>query len=173
MAELTPKHLKFIDEYLKHGIGSKAVIACGMSASGASVTANRFLKDPRIVAELARRRQLSEKRAQLSVEMVMSELKNLVTSNVQDLYNEDGTLKGIHELPADVAKAISSIEMGDKGSGIKKLKTHNKLGAIELASKLLGMVRAEQENRQSVTIILAPPPEIAKPVDTAQLRPEW
>jgi phage terminase small subunit len=173
MAELTVLQSKFIDGYLKHGVGSKAVIDAGGSPNGASVTANRLLKHPKVAAEIARRRQLSEKRAQLSVEMVMSELKNLVTSNVQDLYNEDGTLKGIHELPADVAKAISSIEMGDKGSGIKKLKTHNKLGAIELASKLLGMVRAEQENRQSVTIILAPPPEIAKPVDTAQLRPEW
>jgi phage terminase small subunit len=42
MAELNVKQKKFVDEYLKHGVGSKAVIAAGYSPNGASVTANHY-----------------------------------------------------------------------------------------------------------------------------------
>jgi terminase small subunit-like protein len=173
MAELNVRHKKFIEEYLKHGNGSKAVIACGMSANGASVTANRFLKDPRIAAEIARRRSVSEKRAELNAEMVMSELRNLVASNPKDFYDEHGNLKPINELPDDVAKTISSLEMAEKGSGVKKLKTHSKLGAIELASKLLGMLKDQESARASVTIVLAEAPQIERPAEGAVLLPEW
>lgn len=173
MAELSVKHKKFIDEYLKHGVGSRAVIAAGMSANGASVTANRFLKDPNIAAEITRRRSVSEKKAQLSAEMVLNELKNLVVANAQHLFDDKGELIPIHLLPPDVAATIASVEMGEKGCGIKKLRQHSKLGAIELAAKLLGMVRDQQAAQASVQIILAAPPELPAPVSQAMLRPEW
>jgi phage terminase small subunit len=173
MAELTVLQSKFVTRFMLHGIGSKAVIEAGGSPNGASVTANRLLKNPKVAAELARRRSVSEKRAQLSADMVLSELQKLVVSNVQDLFDDQGNLKPIHELPADVAATISSIEMGDKGAGIKKLKQHSKLGAIELASKLLGMLKNQEAAQASVQIILAPPVELPARPDTSLLRPEW
>jgi phage terminase small subunit len=173
MAELTVLQSKFIANYMRHGVGSRAVIEAGGSPNGASVAANRLLKNPKVAAEIARRRQVSENRTQLNADMVMNELKNLVVSNVQDLFDDQGNLKPIHELPADVAKTISSLEMGDKGPGIKKLKQHSKLGAIELASKLLGMLKNQEAAQASVTILLGPAPELPAPIEHAQLKPEW
>ena len=53
----TRKQMKFIDEYVKNPLktGREIVIACGYSDKGASVTANRLLKDIKIKEEIDRR----------------------------------------------------------------------------------------------------------------------
>jgi phage terminase small subunit len=172
--QLNEMQRAFALAYSKSGNATTSAISAGYSEATASVTGCQMAKKPLIAAEIVRLRAKIEKKAELSAEKVAAELAKLVFSNVQDLYANDGSLKPIHELPADVAAAISSIEMSEKGGGVSKVKTHSKLGAIELATKLLGMVREREQAQGSVQIIMAPYPEIpVVTLDGAKLSPVW
>jgi Terminase small subunit len=167
MSALSPKELKFIEEYRKHGVGSKAVVAAGYSETGASVTANRLLKRPKVAAEMARRDSKSEKNAESLVDTIRREILNLATVDPADIWTDDHKLKPLNEIPEAARRAISTIN--DKG-----IKTHSKLGALELLAKVTGMVKEQQTQQQAVQIIIAAPP--ARPavsVESAKLLPEW
>lgn len=174
---LNERQRAFCEAYIKSGSATSAAVSAGYSEKTAGQIGFQNLRVPSIAAEIARLTARIEKKAELNAELVLSELRNLVVSNVADMYDADGNIKPINELPPEIAKTISSIEFGDiKGSGprgVRKLKTHNKLAALELASKLLGMISANESAQASVHITLAAPPELPERVDTAQLRPCW
>jgi phage terminase small subunit len=171
MRDCDPKELKFIDGYLEHGVGSKAVIDAGYSATGASVTANRLLKRPHIAAKIARRRQVTEKKSALSAEKIFDALNNLVDFDIGQCFGADGKLLPIKEIPLEARKALSAIDLSKPGGSIK---ASSRLGAIELSAKLLGMVKQEQVQQQAVQIIIAPPPSLPEvTVEHRQLKPEW
>jgi phage terminase small subunit len=170
MAELTVLQSKFITQYLLHGVGSKAVTEAGGSPNGASVTANRFLKNPKIAAEIARRREVSQKKSELTTQKLMDALNDLVDFDPAKMYDADGKLLRIVDMDPATRKAIAGIEEDlIKGT---KLRLSSRLQSIELAAKILGMLKSEPQQNQGVTIILAPPPEIP-PAPAAPLLPNW
>ena len=59
--ELSPKARKFVTEYLKDFNGTQAAIRAGYSSTGAGVTANRLLKNPKIHDMVARVEDHDEK----------------------------------------------------------------------------------------------------------------
>jgi hypothetical protein len=169
MADLTNKEHLFVTEYLKHGVGSKAVIAAGYSQSGASVTANRLLKRASVAAAIARHRRPIEKKSELTAGKILEALNGLVDMDPAMLFDENNKLRPINEIPLEARKALTGIDM-DKGS----VKFASRLGAIELSAKLLGMIREQQTQQTSVQIIVAAHPEIpVVTLDGAKLTPEW
>jgi phage terminase small subunit len=172
--QLNAPQRAFAEAYAKCGNATSSAIQAGYSEKTAPQMGCKLVKHKLIAVEIARLRSKLEKKSELSAQVIYDELAKLVTSNVKDLYDEQGNLKPIHELPDEVAATISSLEMGDKGSGIRKLKTHSKLEALSLASKLLGLVQETQNAQASVQIILAPAPAIPAPaVAHSKLLPEW
>jgi phage terminase small subunit len=172
--QMNQQQRAFAEAYAKSSNATSAAITAGYAEASAAQMGYKLVRNKSVAAEIVRLRSKIEKKAELSAEKVAAELAKLVFSNVQDLYADDGSLKPIHELPADVAAAISSIEMNEKGGGVSKVKTHSKLGAIELATKLLGMVREREQAQATVQIIMAPYPEIpVVTLDGAKLSPVW
>jgi hypothetical protein len=111
-------------------------------------------------------------------EKILREVQRLATTDIRELYTDDGILKPISEWPADVAAAVSSFEtdeiyekvgresvhVGDR----KKLRLSDKLKALELLGKGQGMFaqkvevtgKLSYEQFMATTYITNPPPAL-------------
>jgi phage terminase small subunit len=174
MSELTVLQSKFINQYLMHGIGSKAVIEAGGSPNGASVTANRFLKNPKIAAEIARRRAKIQEKSELSEKKLKDALNELVDFDPADMYDEKGDLLPIAKMPAHTRKAIAGFEesVGKMGGKDRKFKLSSRLQAIEMGLKLLGLLKNEPQQQQAVQIVISAPPNY-QPAPPTPIFPDW
>lgn len=169
---LSPRQLAFIDSYLETSDGTKAAKSAGYSNKTAHVQASQLLRHPSIAAEIARRRRPIEKKSQLTAERVIQELSNLAFFDPASMYDEDGKLLKVKDMPEATRRAIAGIEE-DLVKGTK-LRISSKLGSLELAAKILQLVKQEQTQQTAVQITIAAPPELPKPdPNRPQLLPEW
>lgn len=84
------------------------------------------------------------KRTEVTQDMVIKELARLAFFDIRKIFNNDGTLKKVHELDDDSAAAITSIELVDIGADgqlvlSKKFKTEGKIKALNLLGVNMGM----------------------------------
>ena len=92
-------------------------------------------------------------RGEWFVQRVTQELKAIGLLDIIDIYNNDGTIKRIEDIPENARRVIADIEVreifedtsqGKKWIGYtKKIKFNNKLKAIELLMKHLNMFMDE------------------------------
>ena len=149
--KLTPKQEKFCQEYIIDFNATRAAIEAGYSKKTANVIGNENLIKPYIATRLQELMKEREERTEITQDMVVKELANIAFFDIGNVF--DGyTLKEIDQLPDTVRKAISSIkvreEKGDAGQSIAELKefrANDKLKAIELLGKHLGMFVDKQE----------------------------
>lgn len=83
-------------------------------------------------------------------ERCLQELRAIATVDIRQAYNEDGTIKSMRDMPANVAAALSSVETDElfEGTGTdrelvgytKKVKFWDKAKAIELFMKKHGLL---------------------------------
>lgn len=155
MAErtLTPKQQKFVAEYLIDLNATQAAIRAGYSARTARNIAQELLTKPHIQAELQKRREKVEKKLEISQEMVIAELAAIAFSNGADYAKVvgNGVSSYVKFTPTDQLdpmklKAIASIEESQNGM---KVKTHDKLRAIELLSKFMGWFDQQKEESET------------------------
>jgi phage terminase small subunit len=142
---LTPKQVKFCAEYLKDFNGTQAAIRAGYSKRTANEQASRLLANVNIQKHLTPKKVKLMEKAEITQERVMQEIGRLALSNVKRLYNEDGTLKAVHELDDEVAATIASVELDEVYHGkkvfvkSKKVKMWNKEKALEMLAKHFGI----------------------------------
>ena len=174
MPQLTAKEHAFVNSYIAQGVnvvGSKAAIDAGYAEKSAAVTSSKLLKKTHIAAEISRRRQVSEKKSALTAEKIFDALNNLVDFDIAQCYDDAGNLLAINKMPLEARKALTSIDLSKPGGHIKST---SRLGAIELAAKLLGMVKEQQTQQQAVQIIIsAPAVQVESRQESAKLLPEW
>ena len=72
---------------------------------------------------------------------ILREIKAIGGANIADAYNDDGTIKSIHEMPLQLQRAIVSIKSGVSmdGEAWLEMKTADKLKALELYGKTLAL----------------------------------
>lgn len=138
---LNPRQLRFVDEYMVDMNATQAAIRSGYSKRSASEQGYDLLRHPQIALAIeAKRKELAHK-AGVTVERVLSELSRIAFSDVRRLYHEDGRIKAPHEWDDDMARALSgveTIEAGDSGATLKKVRLWDKRGALEALLKHLG-----------------------------------
>jgi phage terminase small subunit len=169
---LKPKHASFLKAYISNGHNSAAAArSAGYSERSAPQTGSALLKHPDIAAELARLQSKTEKKLELTANRLMEELSHLAYLDPADLYDPvTGKLLAVKDMPEGARRAIAGIEENEK---FTKVRLASKLGSIELAAKLLGILRQDPQSQQAVQIIIAAPPAIPERTETSQLRPEW
>lgn len=148
----------FVREYLVDYNAKAAAIRAGYNEDGAEASARRLLNDPDVQRFITQQTRLREKRLELSADAVLSELMKHAFFNPLDFYDEDGSLKSIGEIPVDAAVNIASLDVVDEyaGRGInrqlvgrsKKVRFTDKIKALELLSKHLGLL--EKDRQQDV-----------------------
>lgn len=145
--KLTPKQAMFVSEYLVDFNGTQAAIRAGYSPKTANEQAAGLLAKTSIQQAIQAKQEKRVAKLDISAERLDREAARLAFFDIRKLYRQDGTLKAIHELDEDTARAISGIEaqvIGNEDSGVsvvRKYKTASKEKALELLYRRLGLLK--------------------------------
>jgi len=160
MPNLTPKQLRFIDEYLIDLNATQAAIRAGYSKNTAKQIGSENLTKPDISLEIANRGRQVTQSTGITIERTLQELGRLAFSDVRKLYNADGSLKSIVDLDDDAAAMLGGVDVVEMqgaaeidGEGnikhvpmyTKKVKIWDKNSALEKAMKYLQLLQPEKE----------------------------
>jgi len=162
------KHARFIAEYLIDLNGRQAAIRAGYSPKTAEVQASQLLSKPNIRAAVAAAQEKRLKKLDISAERVLSELARIGFSDLRGVFDEDGSLLAMSDLPDDVAPIIASVEVtrertrvnGDRTEteSVTKVRAWDKVKALELLAKNLGLLkdRLQIEGVPALRVIRGP-----------------
>ena len=163
--KLTPKQKRFCLEYIVDLNGKQAAIRAKYSEKTAKEQACRLLTNVYIKAEVKKFMDKRADKLEITAERVLKELARLAYIDTNDLYDENGSLKSINELHENVSRCISSIEVTEKAGAamiggkegirhisenLKKIKTYDKLRALDLLGKHLKLFGDESKDTAPV-----------------------
>lgn len=147
---LNPRQRAFADAYAcdPERNATRAYIAVGYAARGnaAEVCAARLLRNVQVAAYVKQReaeaREHAEERYQVTQDNVLAELAGITYSDPADLYDEEGKLLPIHQIPERARRAIASIEYGKDGV---KIKFWSKTAGADMLAKHLNLYEQHQK----------------------------
>ena len=150
--KLTPKQMRFVDEYMVDFNATQAAIRAGYKAKTAHVIGAENLRKPKIAEEIARRQKDLQRRTEVTQERVVMELARIAFANIADYIHvetqtrtkDDGTevtyqtvmFNETQELSADQRAALAVVKQSVNGF---ELKLHDKIKALELLGRHIGM----------------------------------
>jgi phage terminase small subunit len=149
--KLTTKQKFFIAEYQKDWNARQAAIRAGFSSKTAKEKGYELIHKNSLVKE-ALDQAISDNLMKIGVraERALTEIARVAFSDLRKLYNEDGSLKLPSEWDDDEAAAIAGVEVLEEFSGrgedrtlvgfTKKVRVFDKIKALELLSKHLGII---------------------------------
>ena len=153
MAKLTAKQQMFVKEYLVDLNATQAAIRAGYSAKTAEWIGPQLLGKTHVATAIQAAMDERSARVEITADRVLQEIAKLAFSNLQDFYNENGALKEIHELPRDVAAALSSVKVNlTEACAVQEVKLHDKKGSLELLGKHLILFTDKTKVEHSGTI---------------------
>jgi phage terminase small subunit len=148
-AELSEREWLFCEQFAVDLNATEAAVRAGYGKTRkrAKEQASKLRRNPRIAAAISR---LVAERAGVTQTTLLTELGAIARSRVTDVLGlKDGDLivKDLSELTDEQLGAIEAIEevLGPDGAKTLKIKFHDKLGAIALLMKALGMNKSRVE----------------------------
>ena len=141
---LTPKQKRFVDEYIVDQNATQAAIRAGYKEKTAYAIGVENLKKPQIFAEIAARLDKLLKETRVTQERVVHELAAIGFADITDYISVRGEtvfIKDTSELTQAQRAAVASIKQGQYGIEIK---LNDKLRAVELLAKHLGMLEQRE-----------------------------
>lgn len=94
------------------------------------------------------------KKNEVTVERVIEEAARIVLADIRTIFDENGNILPIHDMPDDIARCLAGIDVFEEYTGkgdkreilgyTKKLKFWNKLDAIEKLAKIKGWYAPEK-----------------------------
>ena len=143
--KLTPKASVFLEHYFANGFNADAAARAAGFAS-----AQIGLGSPGVREAIDLHKALAAERVGLTSDYLLATLKSFIDFDVAELYAEDGADLPVRQLPAHVRKAIAALEHNQWG---RKVKATDKLGAVTLAMKHLGLLVERVEHSGEVGVI--------------------
>lgn len=111
------REIKFVAEYVANGgNGTQAMLKIepGMSEEVARNSASRLIAKANVQAGIERTLRAQIKRIDLKADRVLLELYRILTVDINEAFDEEtGALKPLKEIPEDVRRAISGIEVDE------------------------------------------------------------
>lgn len=137
----------FVDAYVETGVGSDAWLKVNPKAMRPDQQASRLLANPDVKAAVAERTEQAIARAGVRQARVLEELAAIAFADVAELFDEDGNLCKLKDVPARARAAIQAIDceelLAGRGEGrkpfavVRKLRTHSKVEALKLLGQHL------------------------------------
>lgn len=138
-----PKQQRFADEFLCNLNAKEAAIKAGYSPKTAEQIGYQLLQKTSVQEYLARRMKEREKRTEITQDRVLAELALIAFGRQSDLmtWGPAGVvLKDSEQLTGDATAMVAEVsETVTLAGGTVKIKTHDKVRALELVGKHLGM----------------------------------
>jgi len=149
--KLTAKSAAFIEYCLVDPNYTKAAIAAGYSPRTASAMAYKLVRHPSVKAELARRRAQQAKKMEITQEKVLQEIARVAFANMGDFASWGNGLC-ILKPSLDVdAKVVESVKVDTQGN--VSIKLHNKLKALDMLCKHLGLYEETKDESARQALI--------------------
>lgn len=143
---MTPKQQMFVKEYLIDLNATQAAIRAGYSAKNADVIGNQLIGKTLVSNAIQAAMEKRSTRLEITADKVLQEIAKLAFANLQDFYDENGSLKDIHTLPRDVAVALSSSKINlTEACAVQEIKLHDKKGSLELLGRHLKLFTDKTE----------------------------
>lgn len=148
--KLTAKQEAFVDEYLIDLNATQAAIRAGYSKKTAQMIGFENLSKPVISAAIELAMKARSDRTEVTADRVLAEYAKLAFLDPRRFYNDKGALIPVYELHADVAAALSGMEVTVERAGkdedgkqefadVTKIKFADKKGALDSVARHLGM----------------------------------
>lgn len=166
--KLTPKQKLFVKEYLIDLNATQAAIRAGYSKKTAYRTGADNLKKPQIQAELEKAIKAREKRTEITQDRVLKELAKIGFADIKDFlsYRTEKTLVGVDDegteiygyrqiidtIPSDEVDGAVISEVSLARDGTFKFKLQDKIKALEMMGKHLGMFIEKQEISGNINV---------------------
>jgi len=133
---------EFCRQYIIDYVASKAVVRAGYSKSSAGVRGFQLLRNPKVQERIRQLQREQTVRTQITADRVVSELAKVAFANIKDFLDNTGDLHDmVGKLTHDQAACISEVNevINKKGGKRIKLKFHDKMRALELLGRHLGI----------------------------------
>jgi phage terminase small subunit len=154
---LTPRQQRFVAEYVVDLNATQASIRAGYSPNGARVRGTHLLANSNIQDALGHAQEGRRLRVGLEADDVVRQLAVLAFANISDFvtWNDGGVrLRPSETVDQSKLSAVQSVTSGQHGVTVR---LHDKLRALELLAKHLGMFqensRVELEIRDGSEIL--------------------
>lgn len=152
---MSPKQHRFSEEYVLDLNGTAAARRAGYTGTNATlnVTACRLLHNAAVADRISALQVDRSRRTGITSDVILGELLRLARTDVSQAFDADGNMLPINQMPEDVRRSISSIEVNEehhrsalgtdgesdrrKITNVKKLRFWDKKGALELLGKHL------------------------------------
>lgn len=136
---------RFVDEYLVDLKPHLAARRAGYASPEAHV---RLMRTPEVLQAIQARMRARAARVRIDQDAVIAELAKVALSNVRDLFDINGNLKPLHELPEEVSAAIQSVEVVEGKNEVlstKKIRMYSKLDALKTMAQHHGLLTEKLE----------------------------
>ena len=149
LTPLTARQQAFVEEYLVDLNSTQAAIRAGYSKHTAKEIGCQNLTKLNVSMAIAEKMKARSARVQLEADTVLRQLKSILTSDIRN-YLEYGpghvALKPSSELTPEQAACIAEVsETVSQTGGSVRLKFHDKLKALDMASRHLGLYAVEKQ----------------------------
>ena len=150
--KLTPKQARFVEEYLVDLNATAAAKRAGYSERTAHRAGAQNMQKYAIATQIQAALAKRSKRTEITADRVIKEIARLALSDAGQLFDEEGRLRPIHEIPEDLRRAVASVEvvrsrMGDDDDWEQqthKIKLWDKNAALEKLCKHLALYAPER-----------------------------
>lgn len=148
---LTAKQERFVAEYLIDLNATQAAIRAGYSEKTANKQGSQMLGKTSIAAAISEAQARRSERTEITQDRVLAELAKIGFSDLRKVVTSHGSLIDVQDWDDETAGAIASVEVVKRPSGeydednkpildhVAKIKTWDKLSALEKLGKHLGM----------------------------------
>ena len=151
--KLTPKQAEFVRQYLVDLNATQAAIRAGYSEKTAYRIGAELLQKTSVAEAIATAQAKREQRTEITADRVVSELAKIAFADPRELMEwgpEGVKLKDSAELTEEQAASVAEVsETTTKDGGSLRLKKHDKVKALELLGRHLGMFTDKVKNEIS------------------------
>ena len=149
MAKLTAKQQRFVEEYLVDLNATQAAIRAGYSTNTAGSIGDENLKKPEIKSAIDKALAERSKRTGINADRIIQELAKIAFLNPTDVINMDeATIRGDanrEDTAAIASVKVKRIPTEDGDITEREVKTYDKIKALELLGKHIGMFKDKVE----------------------------
>ena len=158
---LTARQERFCEEYIIDKSLTEAAVRAGYSRKCAVAVALRNMKIAEVKNRIDNALKEQSKRIEITADRVILEIARIAFMDIKNIFDENGNLKRITELPEDISRAISSVEVSRSKNVdddteyelIAKIKLWDKVKALELLSKHFNLL-GDNSNDKDADIYL-------------------
>lgn len=171
---LTDQQERFCQEYLIDLNATKAADRAKYSKKTANEQGSRLLANVKVQARIQELMDERSKRTEITSDIVLKELLLIAKTDLSEAFDEQGSLKDIHDIPENIRRAIAGVEVyvetiqGIEIGRTKKLKLWDKNRALEMLGRHLKLFTDKVEHSGSIGLEGLAEEELDKRIEDLQ-----